>query len=41
MTSQYQPVARIATTVASTTAATVRAAFSLTGLGNENSERIG
>ena len=34
--SQYQPVASTTTTVSSTAPATTLAAFSLTGLGNEN-----
>ena len=40
MSSQYHEVASVITPVASTTAATTLAAFSLTGLGKENSERI-
>ena len=41
MSSQYAPVGRMTTTVTSTTPATVRAAFSLTGLGNENTSCTG
>src|SRR5436305_15347832 len=40
ISSQYQPVARVTMTPTSTTPATTRAAFSLTGLGNENRLRI-
>ncbi len=40
ISSQYQPVASVRITPASTKPATTRAAFSFTGLGNANSSRM-